>query len=376
MKKNPVSSICASAVILLLLIALIPLTSGWRSKPLAPAFSMMEDREAGGLPSVRADPAPVSNQPSQQPSASADTGLAQAAPLLPTDPALPLAPLANPYSSAHSSLPPDSYSASGASISPVSPSLPADLRTDSALTKSVQVSPSVHDAVYGTKGKSRRKLPAIPVLNYHSVADVPGNTVVIHPDKLREQLQYLSDNEYHTLTMKEFTDIIEGKTDAPGKAVLLTFDDGYTNNYETAMPMLKEFGFHATLFMSPGMVEDSGYLNWAQVREMQANGWDILPHGMTHPELTDLEEADQAAEIVEARRLIEEQLSTPADIFCYPYGKYNKTTLKILEANGFRYAFTIDQGKTTSDQHPYKLKRIFVNGEEKLSSLVHKLTKW
>ncbi|MCZ8513283.1 polysaccharide deacetylase family protein [Paenibacillus filicis] len=202
-----------------------------------------------------------------------------------------------------------------------------------------------------------------PVLNYHSIAVDPGNRATIAPEKFAEQMHYLSHQGYTTLTLAQFTDMLEHRAEVPAKPVLLTFDDGYADNYAHAMPLLKELGFHATLFMSPGMM-GGYYLNWDQIREMHAAGWDIQPHGMTHPHLPKLKKAEQEAQITEARALIEQELGTTADVFCYPYGEYNRTTLDILEEHGFRYAFTIDQGWTDSEQPPYKLKRIFVNGEE------------
>lgn len=223
-------------------------------------------------------------------------------------------------------------------------------------------------------GKTSSKV-SIPVLNYHSVAIDPGNIVVISPDKLEEQMAYLHDHGYTPLSLEAFIRLLEGDTSekAPEKPILLTFDDGYIDNYEQAMPILAKYGFPATLFVSPGMTEQDGYLNWEQIKKMQAGGWDIQPHGMSHPHLPKLTADEQAYEIVEARKLIEEHLGTKADIFCYPYGERNKTTLKLLKQHGFRYAFTIDQGFATNEQSPFLLKRLFVNGEEDLQAFESKL---
>ncbi|NOV02918.1 polysaccharide deacetylase family protein [Paenibacillus sp. LMG 31457] len=190
-------------------------------------------------------------------------------------------------------------------------------------------------------------------------------------------MAYLHDHGYTPLTLEAFIRLLEGDRSekSPEKPVLLTFDDGYLDNYEEAMPILAKYGFPATLFVSPGMTEQDGYLNWEQIKKMQAGGWDIQPHGMSHPHLPKLSADEQAYEIVEARKQIEERLGTKADIFCYPYGEYNKTTLKLLQHHGFRYAFTIDQGFATNEQSPYLLKRIFVNGEENLNAFAAKLPK-
>ncbi|CAN7738955.1 polysaccharide deacetylase family protein [Paenibacillus sp. LjRoot153] len=218
---------------------------------------------------------------------------------------------------------------------------------------------------------------SIPVLNYHSVTIDPGNVVVISPAKLEEQMKYLHDHGYTPVSLSTFIGLIENESGltAPKNPVLLTFDDGYVDNVEEAMPILAKYNFPATLFMSPGMVEDTGYLNWEQAKQLHEAGWDIQPHGMTHPHLPRLSAEQQVFEITEARKLIEEKLGTQADVFCYPYGEYNQTTLKLLKEHGFRYAFTIDQGFTTNQQSPYLLKRLFINGEESLKAFINKLPK-
>lgn len=215
---------------------------------------------------------------------------------------------------------------------------------------------------------------SIPVLNYHSIGKEPDNSLVLDPDKFAKQMEYLSAEGYTPLTLSDFTQMLEKKKMPPAKPVLLTFDDGYADNYQLAMPVLKKYGFHAALFMSPGLVGQEGYLNWEQVKEMHEAGWDIEPHGLTHSNLAMLKEAEQRYEITEARRQIEERLGVKADIFCYPYGQYNKTTLAILKREGFRYAFTIKQGRATSSQPPLELKRIYVNGKDSLAEWIRKLS--
>ncbi|MFD0695559.1 polysaccharide deacetylase family protein [Paenibacillus sp. GCM10027628] len=214
---------------------------------------------------------------------------------------------------------------------------------------------------------------SIPVLNYHSIGDEPGNTLVLHPDKLARQMAYLKENGYTPLTLSDFILILEKELKPPAKPVLLTFDDGYTDNYELALPVLKPYGFPATLFISPGAIGQPDYLNWEQVKDMHKAGWTIQPHGMTHPYLSKLTAEKQKEEIMEARRQIEKQLGTKADVFCYPYGDFNSKTLAILKEVGFRYAFTIEQGRTTSSQKPLQLKRIYVNGEDSLAAWSKKL---
>jgi peptidoglycan/xylan/chitin deacetylase (PgdA/CDA1 family) len=221
---------------------------------------------------------------------------------------------------------------------------------------------------------AEKPLVRIPVLNYHSVADDPGNIAVTSPKKFAEQMDYLDKEGYTPLKLNDFFRIMSGEKEPPERPILLTFDDGYSDNYEKVMPILQKHRFPATLFMSPGTVGTDGYLSWEQVKEMHQNGWDIQPHGMTHPHLPKLDARRQEEEIAEAKKQIEAQLGTTADVFCYPYGEYDKITLQLLAKHGFRYAFTIRQGKTEPSQPPYELKRIFVNGEEPLSKWIQRIS--
>ncbi|WP_236289838.1 polysaccharide deacetylase family protein [Paenibacillus allorhizoplanae] len=267
-------------------------------------------------------------------------------------------------------------------ISPLSsdkPEQPLPAQVDTVVTAPPQTTSVTVDTYMpnGVVAPSASSKVSIPVLNYHSVTIDPGNVVVISPAKLEAQMKYLHDHGYTPISLATFINLIEKKSGlaAPDKPVLLTFDDGYVDNVEEAMPILAKYNFPATLFMSPGMVEDASYLNWEQVKQLQEAGWDIQPHGMTHPHLPKLSAEQQAYEITEARKLIEEKLGTQADVFCYPYGEYNQTTVKLLKEHGFRYAFTIDQGYTTNQQSPYLLKRLFINGEESLKAFINKLSK-
>lgn len=214
---------------------------------------------------------------------------------------------------------------------------------------------------------------AIPVLNYHSIGVEPGNTYVLHPDKFARQMDYLSAHHYTPLTLGDFARIIEKKQPSPERPVLLTFDDGYANNAEVAMPILQRHGFPATLFLSPGFIGQPGYLSWPQVQELSAAGWDIAPHSMTHPHLPQLSIEQQREEITESRRRIEQAIGKSADVFAHPYGEYNEDTLKILKEEEFRYAFTTKEGYASSNQSPYELSRIVVHGEDDFATWVQKL---
>ncbi|WP_244208992.1 polysaccharide deacetylase family protein [Paenibacillus ferrarius] len=213
----------------------------------------------------------------------------------------------------------------------------------------------------------------IPVLNYHSIGVESGNTYVLPPDEFARQMAYLAAQHYTPLTLGDFVRIIEKKQPSPPKPVLLTFDDGYANNAEVALPILQRYGFPATLFLSTGAVGQPGYLSWPQVQELSAAGWDIAPHGITHPHLPKVSREQQREELAESRQVIEHELGKRVDVFAYPYGEYNADTLKLLSELGYRYAFTIQEGWASSNQSPYKLRRLVVHEEESLEDWIQRL---
>ena len=215
---------------------------------------------------------------------------------------------------------------------------------------------------------------AIPVLNYHSIGVEPGNTYVLHPDTFARQMDYLAAHHYTPLTLAEFASVLENKRPSPAHPVLLTFDDGYANNAEVALPILQRHGFPATLYLSTSLVGTPGYLTWQQVKELSAAGWDIASHTMTHPHLPKLSKKEQREEILAARARIEQELGKPADTFAYPYGEYNRVTLKLLRKAHFQYAFTTHPGWASSDQPPLELHRIVVDSQKPFEDWVQKLS--
>jgi peptidoglycan/xylan/chitin deacetylase (PgdA/CDA1 family) len=245
--------------------------------------------------------------------------------------------------------------------------------TPKAAAATPQAQHSSSDKAAADKPAVKKKF-SIPVLNYHSIDVNPDNNAVLDPKKLDEQMAHLASEGYKSLTLREFIDIWDGKLEAPDKAVLLTFDDGYTDNYTNAMPILKKYDFRATMFVSVGMTGQDGYFaDWDQIRAMRDAGWDIQPHGATHPYLNKLSAEEQELEIAESIKQLKEHTGVDTLAFCYPYGNRNATTLKLLEKHGVRFAFTIDQGRTEPSQSPLELKRIFIGGKESMATFLKKL---
>ncbi|GIP38659.1 hypothetical protein J31TS4_19390 [Paenibacillus sp. J31TS4] len=213
----------------------------------------------------------------------------------------------------------------------------------------------------------------IPVLLYHSIADIPGNPVAMRPELFEAEMAYLAREGYTPLTLESFLRILYGNEPSPPKPVLLTFDDGYANNDTVARPVLERYGFPATLFFCPGFEGQEGYLTWKQVRRLQRAGWSIEPHTMNHVRLPDLDLVLQRREIVESKRAIEKRLGRRVLAFSYPYGEYDERTLEALRQTGIRYAFALKDDFASSDQPPLELRRLVASGDQTLEEWAHML---
>ena len=188
----------------------------------------------------------------------------------------------------------------------------------------------------------------VPILYYHSVlpdAEVATpNEVTISPEKLREELMLVKELGYTTLTMSEFTAYINDNKPIPEKSILITFDDGYTDNYAHAFPILKELNMKATIFMIASQVDSGYYMSAAQLGEMSDDGIDIESHTDNHVYLDTLSYDQQLKELKDSKEKLEKILGKEVTSIAYPYGNYNEDTKKAAIAAGYTFGFTTNKG--------------------------------
>ncbi|BBH20749.1 hypothetical protein Back11_20940 [Paenibacillus baekrokdamisoli] len=213
----------------------------------------------------------------------------------------------------------------------------------------------------------------IPVLTYHSISDHSSSEYAVTREKFEQQMAYLHSHGYRALTLAQFELYMKQQKPVDEKCVLLTFDDGYANNYDVAFPILKKYGYTATLFVITDWVNSKPYMKWTQIKELHQAGWDIMPHSRTHPHLPLETAAKQKDEILGSKKAIEHILHSKVDAFAYPYGHRSQMTVDLIHNNGYSYAFTFDDGLTSSGQNPYLLKRLIVSGKEPLQTFIKRL---
>ena len=143
---------------------------------------------------------------------------------------------------------------------------------------------------------------------------------MVPPEEFKKQMQYLHDEGYHTITMDELYDYMTKGTELPDKPVLITFDDGYIDNYKYAFPILKEYNMKATLFMITSAFGESRFVNVEQLKEMQANGIDIQSHTVNHKDLRNMSLDQARDELISSKAVLEDRMKHPVRYIAYPGG--------------------------------------------------------
>lgn len=208
---------------------------------------------------------------------------------------------------------------------------------------------------------------AVPVLNYHQINDRDNNALTVHTDQFEKQMQYLHDNGYTTITPAEMMDAWQNGTPLPDKPVIITFDDGYVDNYKNAYPILQKYNLRATIFLiSDYLGVYPNYLTWSEASDMQESGLiDFESHTLSHMELSE-EKAGSKAEIkkqlVDSKAAIEWHLRKNVNFIAYPCGTYDEEVEQMTRDAGYRAAFTVNYGLAEPSYNPFILDRVPIFG--------------
>jgi peptidoglycan/xylan/chitin deacetylase (PgdA/CDA1 family) len=221
----------------------------------------------------------------------------------------------------------------------------------------------------------------IPILMYHSidkeVDPVTGklNELRVPKEVFREQMKYLKENGYITLTMSEVYDFFQNNKGVPEKSIVITFDDGYLDNYTNAYPILKEFGFNATVFIISGLVDkDKAYMTSEQLKEMELSGIEMQAHTANHPQLSTLDYENQMREIKDSKIFLENLLNKKIEYIAYPYGNYNENTLKIVKELEFKAAYLADGPWAYKNDGAYLYRRVYISSLRDMNNFIERIT--
>jgi peptidoglycan/xylan/chitin deacetylase (PgdA/CDA1 family) len=223
----------------------------------------------------------------------------------------------------------------------------------------------------------------VPILMYHSVtAEPPRSTraLSVHPGDFAAQLAHLRSQGFTGFTFGDLCDRWRASRPLPQRPVVLTFDDGYADLLEEAMPAMTEHGFPATVFVTTGWVEDAGrlaagsapdrMLSWAQIAELSHLGVEIGTHSHTHPQLDQLSGARLRTELVDSRRHLEDRLGQPVCSLAYPYGYSNKRVREASQESGYKQAASVGNAAASPSYDPFRVPRLTIRRSTSLSAFV------
>jgi peptidoglycan/xylan/chitin deacetylase (PgdA/CDA1 family) len=215
--------------------------------------------------------------------------------------------------------------------------------------------------------------PALPILMYHSVKDeAPEATraLSVRPSAFAQQLRHLRDHGFVGLTFGDLWSAVREGGALPERPVVLTFDDGYADLHEQALPLLLEHGFPATVFLTTGWMPDAGrhaagrpldrVLSWSQVRELAGNGIEVAAHSHSHPELDQLSDTALDDELRTSRGLIEDGIGRRVDSLAYPFGYNRARVRRCAEKAGYRRAAAVSNRAAGPGHDDFAIPRLTV----------------
>lgn len=201
----------------------------------------------------------------------------------------------------------------------------------------------------------------VPVLMYHSISTIPGNNLGVPVQQFTEEMEWLHKQNYTTLSLEEFYGALVNKTPVPQKPIVLTFDDGYSDNYDSAWPILRQYDFKATFFVTTSSI-GPGMMNWDQLNDLVLHGNTVASHTVHHYDLATLSSKQQTDELSLSKKAVEDHLNNRVNALCFPSGRYNQTTLELMPKLGFALGFTTESGKVHKGDNLLTLKRLRIPG--------------
>jgi len=220
--------------------------------------------------------------------------------------------------------------------------------------------------------------PGVRILMYHRVCDSDAfDQLTVSPERFEEQMAVLA-KKGGVISLDQAVQQLREKTSVDSNSVVITFDDGYLDNLQQALPILEHHQLPATIFVTtdfaaqqtshPRYPTDPSlplHLDWAQLRELSKHPLITLgSHTISHPYLQSVDQQQAEKEILESAQLLEKQIGVSMDFFCYPSGDFGERELNILGASDYRAAVTVAPGINRRDQSLFELNRSEVTDKD------------
>ncbi|MCD6505461.1 polysaccharide deacetylase family protein [Candidatus Poribacteria bacterium] len=240
------------------------------------------------------------------------------------------------------------------------------------------------------------------VLVYHRICETEGfmwddDLVSASPQQFERQVRYIAER-FTPITFEELGRILDGRSPMPPRPVIVTFDDGYMDNYLQAFPILKRYGVPATFFIPVGFIgtrkvtwwdlkafkrknarqprEGPEFMGWEEIEEMAEWGMEFGSHTVSHISLAKASDVRIKDELSASKSEMEHRLGREITAFAYPYGEWDERAVKLVREAGFRFAVTLEHGLNRLERcraNPFALKRIAVERRDSFDSFRAKI---
>lgn len=208
-----------------------------------------------------------------------------------------------------------------------------------------------------------------PILMYHYINDEePSRSKLgVSVKSFERQMRFLKEHKYNVISLEEFVTLIKNGRRLPLKTVIITFDDGYLDNYTNAYPILKKYNLPATMFVVIHRIGrhmgNDDYMSWQQIEELSNSGLiTIGSHSINHPNLSEVaSEGNLKYEIFESKRILEERLKRKVNFFSYPFGGMNTKARELVILAGYTASVATNLSKYYSHNDIYALKRLRIS---------------
>jgi len=184
------------------------------------------------------------------------------------------------------------------------------------------------------------------ILCYHRINPwYENDALTVNPEEFKRQINYFISKKFEFKNLEQYISFPK-----KNKKIVITFDDGFADNFLFAYEILKNLNIPFIIFLTVKFIgteklfprykdkEKDRFLNWNEVIEMFKNGVEFGSHSLTHPDLTKLEKEKIEKEIIDSKKIIEDKTGKEVKFFCYPYGFYNKEVIEIVEKAGYKGA--------------------------------------
>ena len=223
-----------------------------------------------------------------------------------------------------------------------------------------------------------RPTTVVPVLGYHSISDEYRDGTLrwsVSPSDFGEQMALIRERGLTPLTVSRYGAMLRGEAPLPPRPVLITFDDGFADLADTALPMLRRYGLTATAYVITsrlGVAPPPGgdpMVDWDGLQELHAHGVEIGSHSYTHHPLDCLRPRELRSEIVRSRSELEDRLRVPVLSFAYPYGYHSPAVRRAVWAAGYSSACGVKNALSHEEDDVFAIARVLIERDTGVGGL-------